>query len=213
MQSTLRDPAVTNMRKALNLQFTVGLVFYYGVSIVGYWAYGSTVSEYLPQELSGPKSVKVLINATVFLQSVVSQHVSHSNCTLAFSFLKFFFKSSLYDLLNFQFLRQKQMFVAPIHEFLDTKFLKLDKSMNSKGNLKRRLYVRALLFAVNTFVTAAFPFMGDFVNLFGSFTLVPLTFVFPSMIFIKVISLYLTIFRTKLKIVKLVIYLAFCSHR
>ncbi|TQD72756.1 hypothetical protein C1H46_041675 [Malus baccata] len=152
IQSTLRDPAVTNMRKALNLQFTVGLVLYYGVSIVGYWAYGSTVSEYLPQELSGPKSVKVLINATVFLQSVVSQH----------------------------------MFVAPIHEFLDTKFLKLDKSMNSKGNLKRRLYVRALLFAVNTFVTAAFPFMGDFVNLFGSFTLVPLTFVFPSMIFIKV---------------------------
>lgn len=90
------------------------------------------------------------------------------------------------------------MFVAPIHEYLDTKFLKLDKSMNSKGNLKRRLYVRALLFAVNTFVTAAFPFMGDFVNLFGSFTLVPLTFVFPSMIFIKVISLYLTICRTKL---------------
>ncbi|KAB2633269.1 proline transporter 2-like [Pyrus ussuriensis x Pyrus communis] len=152
IQSTLRAPAVTNMRKALNLQFTVGLVFYYGVSIVGYWAYGSTVSEYLPQELSGPKSVKVLINAAVFLQSIVSQH----------------------------------MFVAPIHEFLDTKFLKLDKSMNSKGNLKRRLYVRALLFAVNTFVTAAFPFMGDFVNLFGSFTLVPLTFVFPSMIFIKV---------------------------
>lgn len=82
MQSTLRAPAVTNMRKALYLQFTVGLVFYYGVSIVGYWAYGSTVSEYLPQELSGPKSVKVLINAAVFLQSIVSQHVSHSNCAL-----------------------------------------------------------------------------------------------------------------------------------
>lgn len=79
MKSTLRKPAVSNMRKALYLQFSVGLVFYYGVSMVGYWAYGSTVSEYLPGELSGPKSVKVLINAAVFLQSIVSQHVSHDD--------------------------------------------------------------------------------------------------------------------------------------
>lgn len=152
IQSTLQMPAVTNMRKALYLQYSAGLLFYYGVSIVGYWAYGATVSEYLPQELSGPKSVKVLINAAVFLQSIVSQH----------------------------------MFVAPIHEALDTKFLKLDESMHSRQNFKRRFYLRALLFMGNTFVTAAIPFMGDFVNLFGSFTLVPLTFVFPSMIFIKV---------------------------
>lgn len=78
------------------------------------------------------------------------------------------------------------MFLAPIHETLDTKFLKLDESMDSKENIKRRFYVRALLFSFNTFVTAAFPFMGDFVNLFGSFTLIPITFVFPSMIFLKV---------------------------
>ncbi|KAF3438661.1 hypothetical protein FNV43_RR21425 [Rhamnella rubrinervis] len=75
IQSTLRKPAVTNMRKALYLQFTVGLVVYYGVSVLGYWAYGSTVSEYLPEELSGPRWVKVLINSTVFLQSIVSQHM------------------------------------------------------------------------------------------------------------------------------------------
>ena len=75
MQSTLRKPAVTNMRKALYLQYTVGLIVYYGVSVMGYWAYGSTVSEYLPEELSGPNWVKVLINSTVFLQSIVSQHV------------------------------------------------------------------------------------------------------------------------------------------
>ena len=81
------------------------------------------------------------------------------------------------------------MFLAPIHETLDTKFLKLDESMDSKENIKRRFYVRALLFSFNTFVTAAFPFMGDFVNLFGSFTLIPITFVFPSMIFLKVTSL------------------------
>lgn len=77
MQSTLRRPAVENMRKALYLQYSAGLMVYYGVSIVGYWAYGSTVSEYLPKELSGPKLVKILINAAVFVQSIVSQHVSY----------------------------------------------------------------------------------------------------------------------------------------
>lgn len=79
-----------------------------------------------------------------------------------------------------------QMFIAPVHEALDTKFLKLDESLHSRENIKRLFCVRASLFTGNTLVTAAFPFMGDFVNLFGSFTLIPLTFVFPSMIFIKV---------------------------
>lgn len=76
MQSTLRKPAVVNMRKALIMQFTIGLAIYYGVSIVGYWAYGSSVSAYIPSELSGPKWAKVLINSFAFLQSIVSQHVS-----------------------------------------------------------------------------------------------------------------------------------------
>ncbi|KAK3037498.1 hypothetical protein RJ639_030306, partial [Escallonia herrerae] len=152
IQSTLRRPAVKSMRKALCLQYSVGLGVYYGVSIVGYWAYGSTVSEYLPTELSGPKWVKVSINLAAFVQSIISQH----------------------------------MFVAPIHEALDTKFLKLDEGMHSRGNIKRLISLRAFLFSGNTLVTAAFPFMGDFVNLLGSFTLIPLTFVFPSMIFLKV---------------------------
>ncbi|RZC75128.1 hypothetical protein C5167_050607 [Papaver somniferum] len=152
IQSTLRNPAVKNMRKALSLQFTIGLAFYYGVSILGYWAYGSTVSEYLPRELSGPKWAKVVINALQFLQSIISQH----------------------------------MFIAPVHEALDTKYMKLDESMDSMSNVKRRLILRAGIFAANTFITAAFPFMGDFVNLFGSFTLFPLTLVFPSMLFLKI---------------------------
>lgn len=75
MQSTLRKPAVKNMRKALYLQYTVGVVFYYGVLVMGYWAYGSAVSAYLPENLSGPKWINVLINAIVFFQSIVSQHV------------------------------------------------------------------------------------------------------------------------------------------
>ncbi|KAH9776498.1 proline transporter 2 [Citrus sinensis] len=75
MQSTLSQPVVKNMRKALYVQFTVGLLFYYGIPIVGYWAYGSTASVYLPEQMSCVKWVKVFINSSVFLQSMVCQHV------------------------------------------------------------------------------------------------------------------------------------------
>ena len=34
--------------------------------------------------------------------------------------------------------------------------------------------------------------MGDFVNLFGSFTLIPIAFVFPNMNFLKVTNLFWT---------------------
>lgn len=82
MQSTLRKPAVKNMKKALCLQYTVGVLFYYGVIVMGYWAYGSAVSAYLPENLSGPKWINVLINAIVFLQSIVSQHVRNIYFTI-----------------------------------------------------------------------------------------------------------------------------------
>lgn len=78
------------------------------------------------------------------------------------------------------------MFVTPIHEALDTKYLDIDKGMREKQNMKRLFFLRILFFSGNTLVTAAFPFMGDFVNFLGSFSLIPLTFVFPSMIFLKV---------------------------
>jgi len=79
-----------------------------------------------------------------------------------------------------------QMFIQPVHEALDTKFLRLNEDIYSSENLKRRFFLRALVFTGNTVMTAAMPFMGDFINLLGSFILTTLTFVFPSMIFIKV---------------------------
>ena len=79
-----------------------------------------------------------------------------------------------------------QMFLQPVHEALDSKFLKVEEGTYSRENLKRRFLLRAILFTGNTLVTAAIPFMGDFMNFLGSFTLVTLTFIFPSVIFIKV---------------------------
>lgn len=152
IQSTVRRPAVKNMRRALYVQYTAGQMVYYGVSIVGYWAYGSEVSDYLPKELSGPKWAKILINSAVFLQNIISQH----------------------------------MFVQPVHEALDTKFLKLNEGIYSTENLKRRFFLRAFVLSGTTVVAAAIPFMGDFANLVGSFILITITFIFPSMIFIKV---------------------------
>ena len=79
------------------------------------------------------------------------------------------------------------MFAAPIHEAMDTRMQRLEEGMFSRYNMARRLSARVLLFSVNAFVAALFPFMGDFVNLFGSFALFPLTFVFPSMVVLKVL--------------------------
>ncbi|CAO2824743.1 unnamed protein product [Amaranthus hypochondriacus] len=75
IQSTIRKPVVKNFRRALCVQFTIGLMVYYGVSLAGYWAYGSEVPDYLPEALSGPNWAKVLINSAVFLQNIISQHV------------------------------------------------------------------------------------------------------------------------------------------
>ncbi|GLJ08763.1 hypothetical protein SUGI_0095280 [Cryptomeria japonica] len=75
LQASLRKPSIKNMHKALYFQFTVGLAVYYTVTIVGYWAYGSSVSTYILNELSGPKWAKILANTTVYLQIIVSQHM------------------------------------------------------------------------------------------------------------------------------------------
>ncbi|KAF6149520.1 hypothetical protein GIB67_003668 [Kingdonia uniflora] len=152
MQCTLRKPAKENMRKALYLQFTVGIAVYYGITLVGYCAYGSLSSGFLVTDLSGPKWAKVLLSSLVFIQTTLSQH----------------------------------MFLAPIHEAVDTKFLKLNQSLYSIDNLMRRFVLRALIFAINTLLAAAFPFAGDFVNLLSAISSIPLTFIFPSAIFFKV---------------------------
>ena len=110
-----------------------------------------------------------------------------------FNFSEFQFKRlSFYHFQELTMLHcyeMNQIFVQPVHEALDTKFLRLGKSTYSCANTKWRFVLLDLVFTGNTLVTAALPFMGDFINLIGSFTLLPLTFIFPSMIFLKVSSL------------------------
>lgn len=75
VQATVKHPHVRNMQKALYLQFTVGIVPFYAVTFVGYWAYGSETSSYLLNNVHGPKWIKAMANVAAFLQSVISQHI------------------------------------------------------------------------------------------------------------------------------------------
>lgn len=71
----MRAPVVDNMLKALYFQFSLGSVPVHAVTYVGYWAYGSSSSSYLLNNVSGPVWVKALANITAFLQAIIALHV------------------------------------------------------------------------------------------------------------------------------------------
>ncbi|XP_010509457.1 PREDICTED: proline transporter 3 [Camelina sativa] len=75
IQATVKQPVVKNMMKALYFQFTVGLLPMFTVVFVGYWAYGSSTSAYLLNNVNGPVWVKALANISAILQSVISLHI------------------------------------------------------------------------------------------------------------------------------------------
>jgi hypothetical protein len=75
LQATVRPPYIKNMQKALYLEFTVGVVPFYTLIFMGYWAYGSSTSSYLLDNVQGPKWVKTFANAATFLQTVVTLHI------------------------------------------------------------------------------------------------------------------------------------------
>ncbi|CAL0315745.1 unnamed protein product [Lupinus luteus] len=75
IQATIRQPVVKNMMKALYFQFTVGVLPLYLVTFTGYWAYGSSTTTYLLNNVNGPVWMKVMANITAFLQSVIALHI------------------------------------------------------------------------------------------------------------------------------------------
>lgn len=152
MQATVKRPYVRNMRKALYLQFLMGSVSVYAVIFVGYWAYGSSTSSYLLNNVNGPNWVKTLANASAFLQTVISLHI----------------------------------FASPTYEYLDTKFGRMNESIYSAHNWIVRLVTRGAYLIITTMAAAMFPFMGDFVSLTSAVSVVPLTFVLPNHMYIKV---------------------------
>eukprot|EP00268_Persea_americana_P016958 TRINITY_DN1807_c0_g1_i1.p1 TRINITY_DN1807_c0_g1~~TRINITY_DN1807_c0_g1_i1.p1 ORF type:complete len:205 (-),score=25.96 TRINITY_DN1807_c0_g1_i1:181-795(-) len=75
IQATVKPPVVKNMQKALYFQFVIGNLPLYAVTFVGYWAYGSSTTSYLLNNVHGPVWVKMVANLTAFLQSVIALHI------------------------------------------------------------------------------------------------------------------------------------------
>jgi amino acid permease len=78
------------------------------------------------------------------------------------------------------------VYASPMYEFLDTKFGRINESPYSARNWIVRLVARGTYLTATTFLAALLPFLGDFVNLTGAVSIIPLTFVFPNHMFLKV---------------------------
>ncbi|MQL92904.1 hypothetical protein Taro_025531, partial [Colocasia esculenta] len=92
IQATLKPPVIKNMEKALWFQFTAGVLPMYAVTFMGYWAYGSSTSSYLLNNVHGPVWVKTAANVAAFLQTVIALHI---------------FASPMYEYLDTKFGRGK----------------------------------------------------------------------------------------------------------
>ncbi|XP_009594140.1 proline transporter 2-like [Nicotiana tomentosiformis] len=102
IQATVRAPVVDNMLKALYFQFTLGAVPVHAVTYVGYWAYGSSSSSYLLNNVSGPVWVKALANISAFLQAIIALHIFASP-TYEFLDTKYGIKGSAVAVRNLAF--------------------------------------------------------------------------------------------------------------
>lgn len=102
LQATVKQPSIKNMNKGLFLLFTMGVAPIYIVAIVGYWAYGSSTSSYLLNNVHGPKWVKIIANVAVFLQSMITLHI---------------FASPMYECLDTKFGRSNESWYS-IHNWI-----------------------------------------------------------------------------------------------
>ncbi|KAE9465243.1 hypothetical protein C3L33_02847, partial [Rhododendron williamsianum] len=68
------------------------------------------------------------------------------------------------------------IFASPMYEYLDTRY-GIKGSPLAFQNLSFRIMVRGGYLAINTFVAALLPFLGDFMSLTGAVSTFPLTFV------------------------------------
>ena len=72
-----------------------------------------------------------------------------------------------------------------MYEYLDTQYGPGNASVFSFHSLSFRVFVRGGYLAVNTFVAALLPFIGDFMSLTGALSTFPLTFVLANHMYLK----------------------------
>lgn len=68
MQSTVREPATTNMYKGVSTAYTLIIVSYWTLAFSGYWAFGSGVQPYILSSLTVPRWAIVMANIFAVVQ-------------------------------------------------------------------------------------------------------------------------------------------------
>ncbi|XP_058748160.1 proline transporter 1-like isoform X1 [Vicia villosa] len=76
------------------------------------------------------------------------------------------------------------IFASPMYEYLDTKHGIKGSALAFK-NLSFRVLVRGGYMALNTFVSALLPFLGDFMSLTGAISTFPLTFILAHHMYLR----------------------------
>nr|BAH95859.1 betaine/proline transporter [Beta vulgaris] len=76
------------------------------------------------------------------------------------------------------------IFASPMYEYLDTRFGISGNALNPK-NLGFRVIIRGGYLALNTFVSALLPFLGDFMSLTGAISTFPLTFILANHMYFR----------------------------
>ncbi|XP_021732398.1 proline transporter 1-like [Chenopodium quinoa] len=76
------------------------------------------------------------------------------------------------------------IFASPMYEYLDTRFGITGSAFHPK-NLGSRVLIRGGYLALNTFVSALLPFLGDFMSLTGAISTFPLTFILANHMYFK----------------------------
>ncbi|KAJ8760224.1 hypothetical protein K2173_011094 [Erythroxylum novogranatense] len=71
------------------------------------------------------------------------------------------------------------IFACPSYEYLDTTFRSEANGLRLHQKLSLRVVLRGCYLAVSSVIAALLPFIGDFIGLFGSLCVIPLTFVIP----------------------------------
>lgn len=79
-----------------------------------------------------------------------------------------------------------QIYCRPTYEFFEMKFCNVHQSRFSKRNLTVRFTMTLVYNVVITFLAALIPFFGDFVALVGAVGFIPMDFIFPIIMWLKV---------------------------
>lgn len=68
LQATIKEPAISNMRKGIGMAYTLISSTYLTVAISGYWAFGNGVQAYLINSLSTPTWPVTIANICAIVQ-------------------------------------------------------------------------------------------------------------------------------------------------